>query len=88
MKKLEGLVAAAHTPFAPDGSVNLDLIPKQAAALLKQKVRGVYVCGTTGEGISCSVAERKAVMDAWAKAAKGKLFLIAHTGALGLPDVQ
>ena len=88
MKKLEGLIAAAHTPFAPDGSVNLDLIPKQAATLLKQKVRGVYVCGTTGEGISCSVAERKAVMDAWLKAAKGKLFLIAHTGALALPDVQ
>ena len=88
MKKLEGLIAAAHTPFAPDGSVNLGLIPKQAATLLKQKVRGVYVCGTTGEGISCSVAERKAVMDAWVKAAKGKLFLIAHTGALALPDVQ
>ena len=28
MKKLEGLIAAPHTPFNADGSVNLDLIPK------------------------------------------------------------
>ncbi|MBR4652614.1 MAG: dihydrodipicolinate synthase family protein [Kiritimatiellae bacterium] len=87
-KKLEGLVAAAHTPFAKDGSVDVDQVPRQAAALLKQKVIGAYVCGTTGEGISCSVEERKAVMAAWARAAKGKLFLIAHTGALGLTDAQ
>ena len=79
-KKLEGLIAAAHTPFRADGSVNVDLVPRQAALLLKQGVTGVYVSGTTGEGISCSVAERKALFDAWARTAKGKLFLIAHTG--------
>ena len=88
MKKLEGLIAAAHTPFNADGSVNLALVKKQAATLIKQKVTGVYVSGTTGEGICCSIAERKAVFDAWVKAAKGKLYLIAHIGALALPDVQ
>ena len=88
MKKLEGLIAAAHTPFAKDGSVDYGLVKKQAAVLVRQKVRGVYVSGTTGEGISCSVDERKRLFDAWVEAAKGKLFLIAHTGALGLPDAQ
>ena len=62
MKKLEGLIAAPHTPFNADGSVNLDLIPKQVETLLKQKVIGAYICGTTGEGICCSVEERKQVM--------------------------
>ena len=88
IKKLQGLIAAAHTGFNADGSVNLDVIPKQAAMLVRQKVTGVYVSGTTGEGICCSLAERKAVFDAWVKAAKGKLFLIAHIGALALPEVQ
>ena len=88
IKKLKGLVAAAHTPFNPDGSVNLALIPKQAETLIKQKVTGVYISGTTGEGICCSIEERKAVFDAWVKAAKGKLFLIAHIGALAMPDVK
>ena len=88
IRKLEGLIAAAHTGFKADGSVNLDVIPAQAAMLVRQKVTGVYVSGTTGEGICCSLAERKAVFDAWVKAAKGRLFLIAHIGALALPDVQ
>ena len=88
MKKLKGLIAAVHTPFGEDGSVNYALVEKQAAILQKQKVSGVYVSGTTGEGFSCSVAERKALFDAWAKVAKGKLELIAHTGALAFPDVQ
>ena len=88
MKKLQGLIAAAHTPFNPDGSVNIALVKKQAETLIKQKVTGVYISGTTGEGICCSIAEREAVFDAWVKAAKGKLYLIAHIGALALPDVQ
>ena len=88
MKKLEGLIAAAHTPFNADGSVNYSLVAKQAQTLIKQKVTGVYVSGTTGEGICCSLEERKKVFDAWVKAAKGKLFLIAHVGSLSLPDTQ
>jgi N-acetylneuraminate lyase len=55
---------------------------------LKQKVIGAYICGTTGEGICCSVAERKAVMKAWADAAKGKLFIICHVGALSIADAR
>ena len=87
-RKLEGLIAAAHTPFNADGSVNYALVKRQSTLLLKQKVTGVYVSGTTGEGISCSVSERKRLFDAWVDAAKGKLFLIAHTGALALADAQ
>ena len=87
-KKLEGLIAAAHTAFNADGSINYDVVPKQAAMLLKQKVTGVYVSGTTGEGVHCSVEERKKMFDAWVAAAKGKLYLIAHVGALALPDTQ
>ena len=86
--KLKGLIAAAHTGFNPDGSVNLAVIADQAKMLLRQKVTGVYISGTTGEGICCSLAERKAVFDEWARVAKGRLFLIAHIGALALPDVQ
>ena len=88
MKKLQGLIAAAHTPFDADGNLNLALVKRQADMLIRQKVTGVYISGTTGEGICCSVAERKALFDAWVAAAKGKLHLIAHIGALALPDVR
>lgn len=88
IKKLSGLIAASHTPFKKDGSLNLDMVQKQAELTIKQGVKGVYICGSTGEGISCSVAERKAVMAEWVKVAKGKLTIIAHIGALALPDAQ
>lgn len=87
-KKLKGLIAAPHTPFTRAGRVNLDLIPQQLDLLVRQKVTGAYICGTTGEGVSCSVAERKAVMKAWAEANNGRLFVIAHVGALSLADAQ
>ena len=87
-KKLQGLIAAPHTPFNADGSVNLEMIPKQIDLLVKQGVIGAYICGTTGEGICCSVAERKAVMKAWADYGKGKLFIIAHVGALSVADAR
>ena len=86
--KLKGLIAAAFTPFAENGEVNYGMIPKMADSLSADSITGVYVCGSTGEGISCSVEERIRLMEAWSKAAKGRLTLIAHTGALSLKDIS
>jgi N-acetylneuraminate lyase len=87
-KKLDGLIAAPFTAFDRKGAVNLGMIKKQAALLIKHGVIGAYVCGTTGEGVSCSVAERKAVLEEWVAQASGRLFLIAHVGALSLGDAR
>ena len=86
--KLTGLIAAPFTPFDERGEVNYAMIEKQAANLIADGVGGAYVCGTTGEGISCSVEERIRIMETWKKASQGKLVLIAHTGALSLKDVS
>ena len=89
IKKLKGLIAAPHTPFKEDGSVNLDVIPSQIDLLVKNNVTGAYVCGTTGEGISCSVEERKSVLKTWRDYVNQKgysLTLIAHVGALSVED--
>ena len=87
IEHLSGLIAAPFTAFHPDGKLNLEMIPRQVEALVADGVRGAYVCGTTGEGISCSVSERIAIMEAWSAASHGRLKLIAHTGALALGDV-
>ena len=84
--KLAGLIAAPFTPFDERGEVNYAMIEKQAANLIADGVNGAYVCGTTDEGISCSVEERMCLMEAWKNASRGKLVLIAHTGALSLKD--
>lgn len=86
--KLKGLIAAAFTPFTENGEMNYGMIPKMADSLSADGITGVYVCGSTGEGISCSVEERIQLMEAWSKAAKDRLTLIAHTGALSLKDIS
>lgn len=86
MKKLTGLIAAPHTPFNSNNKVNFAVIDQIAQLLIEQGVKGAYVCGTTGEGIHCSVEERKAIAERWVKAADGKLDLIIHTGALSIVD--
>jgi N-acetylneuraminate lyase len=88
ISKLSGLIAAPHTAFTSQAKINTRIIPRQAKLLIQQKVTGAYICGTTGEGISCSVEEREAVMKAWVDAAKNKLFIIAHVGALSIADIK
>ena len=85
--KLSGLLAAPFTAFDENGEVNYTIIQKQADSLVSDGVKGAYICGTTGEGISCSLEERIQIMETWKKASAGRLFLIAHTGALSLKDV-
>ena len=86
MKKLTGLIAAPHTPFDSSGNVNFEEIDKIAKHLINDGVKGIYVCGTTGEGIHCSVEERKAIAERWVSACNIKLEIIFHTGALSIVD--
>ena len=88
IRKLSGLIAAPFTPFREDGSIAFELIQPLADALVADRVGGAYIAGTTGEGISCSLEERIALLEAWHTAARGRLTLIAHTGALALPDIS
>jgi N-acetylneuraminate lyase len=74
------MIAAPHTPFQPDGSLNLDAIARQAEVLLRNGVAGVFCCGTTGEGISMTTAERQSVTERWVRESKGRLRVIAHVG--------
>ena len=86
MEKLTGLIAAPHTPFDANGHVNFAAIDQIAAHLIKDGVKGVYICGTTGEGIHCSVEERKAIAERWVTASQGQLKITVHTGALSIVD--
>lgn len=74
------LIAAPFTPLNADGSLNLKVIEPYAAHLHASGVSGVFICGTTGEGMSLTNAERKQVAEAWRSVVRGKLTLIVHVG--------
>jgi N-acetylneuraminate lyase len=63
-----------------DSSVNLHLIPRQASALAEDGVKGAFICGTTGEGLSLSTEERRQVAERWIAAAPKSLRVIVHVG--------
>lgn len=79
--RLRGLVAATHTPLHADGSLNLPLVEKQAEVLKAQGVLGVFISGSTGEGVSLTSAERRKMTEAWVEpAARHGLKLVVHVG--------
>lgn len=83
-----GLMAATFTAFDADGAVNLDVIERQAADLIRQRVRGVFVCGTSGEFASLTVPERMAIAQRWSEVAGDALELIVHVGHTSLGDAR
>lgn len=71
IQHLEGLIAAPFTPMDADGALNLDVIPQYYRFLKQNKVTGAFICGSTGEGVSMTTAEKKQVAAAWAACTKG-----------------
>lgn len=86
---LTGLVAATHTPMHEDGRINLDVIEKQAAGLAANPVTGAFICGSTGESHSLTLAERLSVAQRWSEVMdRNKLKLIVHVGHNCLEDAR
>ena len=85
-QQLHGLIAAPFTPMHPDRSVNLDVIGGYAEFLARNGVSGVFVCGTTGESMSLTVGERKAVAERWVDVSPDELTVIVHVGHTCVPD--
>lgn len=66
IQHLQGLIAAPFTPMKADGSLNLSLIPDYYQLLKSNNITGAFICGSTGEGVSLTMSEKKAVASAWA----------------------
>lgn len=80
-EKIEGLIDAPFSPFHPNGDVNLEPIPAYAAMLHKNGLKGVFVNGSSGEGYMLTPDERKAIAEAWVKAAPEGFKVIVHVGS-------
>lgn len=66
-QKIEGLIAAPFTPFNENGTLNLAQIPHYYQSLKNNNVKGGFICGSTGEGVSLTFDEKVEVLKAWAK---------------------
>ncbi|XP_051003546.1 N-acetylneuraminate lyase isoform X2 [Acomys russatus] len=89
-KRLRGLVAATITPMTENGEINFPVIGQYVDYLVKEQgVKNVFVNGTTGEGLSLSVSERRQVAEEWVTQGRNKLDqVLIHVGALSLKESQ
>jgi N-acetylneuraminate lyase len=87
-KPLNGLIAAVFTPFTEAGEINPSTVPSYAARLKQQGVAGVFVNGSSGEGMMLSVPERKEMAEAWMPFQDDNFRVIVHVGSTSVKISQ
>ena len=77
---MSGLVAAVVTPMDTTGELNLEVVSKVVDHLEEKGITGIYIAGSTGEGMSLTDEERRAVAEAYVLAAKGRMKSFVQVG--------
>ena len=88
IQKIEGLVAAPFTPMYADGSLNVSIVPQYARMLAHNGVKGAFVAGSTGEGVSLTYQEKRDIIEAWGHASGKELLKIAMVGGNSVEEMQ
>lgn len=77
---LKKLVAAVVTPMDRKGDLDLAVIPRIVDHLERSGITGIYIAGSTGEGMSLMDDERRAVAEAYVSVAKGRMSTFVQVG--------
>ncbi|WP_010665286.1 dihydrodipicolinate synthase family protein [Marinilabilia salmonicolor] len=88
LEKFKGLVAAPFTPMHENGELNLEKIDDYYNLLLENNISGAFINGSTGEGVSMSMEEKKEVTRVWCEKAAEKpgVRVINLVGGTSLTD--
>lgn len=81
MEKIIGLIDAPFTPFYENGEVNYEPIAAYAKMLAKNRLKGVFINGSSGEGYMLTEEERMKLAEEWVKAAPEGFKVIVHVGS-------
>jgi dihydrodipicolinate synthase/N-acetylneuraminate lyase len=85
MFKLQGTVPPMITPFDQKGELDIANL-ERLVDFLKDRVNGLYICGSYGSGPMMNLEERKKVAEVCVKVVSGKIPIIAHTGTTNTRD--
>ena len=83
---LRGVWCATLTPLTADGAPDIARLVAHTKRMFAAGVNGIALFGTTGEGQSFTVAERRAALDEMLAAGIEPARIIAATGCAALPD--
>jgi N-acetylneuraminate lyase len=85
---LRGILPAVVTPFDPDGRFEPRTFERLLERVYAAGVHGVYVCGSTGEGMLQPVSQRKAVAEAAVAGTPPGCSVVVHVGAAAVDDAR
>lgn len=86
LTKYEGIIPAFYACYDKDGKVSPEAVRALTQYHINKGVKGVYVCGPSGECIYQSKEDRKITLENVMAVAKGKLTVIAHVACNNTED--
>ncbi|MBQ7488357.1 MAG: dihydrodipicolinate synthase family protein [Clostridia bacterium] len=78
LSKYFGVIPAFYACYEDDGSISPDRSRRLARHLVNKGVKGLYVCGSSGECIYLEKEERMAILEAVMAEVRGECTIIAH----------
>jgi 4-hydroxy-tetrahydrodipicolinate synthase len=78
---LRGAITALITPFTADGKIDEAALGALVDWQIAEGIHGVVPCGSTGEAVTMSLAERERVTRITVERAKGRVPVIAGAGS-------
>jgi N-acetylneuraminate lyase len=86
MKFIQGILPAAVTPLDKDGRFAPAVFERLLERLYGAGVHGVYVCGTTGEGMLQPPGQRQRIVEAAVASTPRGRQVVVHVGAASLEE--
>lgn len=81
LNKFRGVIVAFYGCYDGNGEIDPQAVRKLARYYKNAGVKGLYVGGSSGEGMLQSAAERKLVLETVMQEVGGEMTIIAHVGA-------
>jgi N-acetylneuraminate lyase len=76
--KIRGIVPALITPLREGGHINETALSRHIERLISFGIHGLYVAGSTGEGLLLEPAERMKLLESVINIVKGRIQVIVH----------
>lgn len=86
LEKFRGIIIAMYACYDQKGEVNPEAVKRLARHYANTGVKGLYVGGSTGEGMLQTLAERKLILETVMDEVGKELTVIAHVGAPSTRD--
>ncbi len=82
----KGIWPALLTPATSSGDVNVPLLEQLVEHFVVKGVDGLYVGGSTGEGVFMSVPQRKQLAEVSLRTANGRIPIMIHVGSMAVSE--